>query len=65
LFFSQLLLHINVQIIYFLVNYGVVLLLGVEALMVGSTTDVPMSPGYGGYQSTTLLSYYWTSTNAD
>jgi hypothetical protein len=64
LFFSQLLLHINVQIIYFLVNYGVVLLLGVESLMVGSTTGVPMSPGYGGYESTTLLSYYSTLTNA-
>ena len=39
------------------------LLLGVESLMVGSTTGVPMSPGYGGYESTTLL-YYSTSTNA-
>ncbi|EFX85859.1 LOW QUALITY PROTEIN: hypothetical protein DAPPUDRAFT_237487 [Daphnia pulex] len=36
------------------VNNGVVLLLGVVSLMVGSTTGVPMSPGYGGYQSTTL-----------
>ncbi len=63
LIFSQLFLHINVQIIYCLVNYGVVLLLGVESLMVGSTTGVH-SPGYGGYQSTTLLSYYSTSTDA-
>jgi hypothetical protein len=49
-------LNINVQIIYCLVNYGVVLLLGVESLTVGSTTGVPMSPGpvYGGYQSSTL-----------
>jgi hypothetical protein len=31
-----------------------VLLLGVVSLMAGSTTGVPMSPGYGGYQSTTL-----------
>jgi hypothetical protein len=56
--FSQLLLHIYVQIIYFLVNYGVVLLLGVESLMVGSTTGVPMSPGYGGYQTATPASYH-------
>jgi hypothetical protein len=62
--FSQLLLHIYVKIIYFPVNYGVVLLLGVESLMVGSTTGVPMCPGYGGYRSTTLLSYYSTLTNA-
>ncbi|XP_046633997.1 uncharacterized protein LOC124313229 [Daphnia pulicaria] len=32
------------------VNYGVVLLLGVVSLMAGSTTAVPISPGYGGYQ---------------
>jgi hypothetical protein len=64
LFFSQLFLHINVQIIYCLVNYGVVLLLGVESFVVGSTAGVQMSPGYGGYQSTTLLSYYSTSTDA-
>jgi hypothetical protein len=62
--FCRLLLHINVQIIYCLVNYGVVLLLGGKSLMVGSTTGVQMSPEYGGYQSTTLLSYYSTSTNA-
>jgi hypothetical protein len=36
-----------------MVNYGVVLLLGVVSLMTGSTTGVPMSLGYGGYQSTT------------
>ncbi|EFX62792.1 hypothetical protein DAPPUDRAFT_336416 [Daphnia pulex] len=45
-------------------NYGVVLLLGVESLMVGLTTGVHMSLEYGGFQSTTLLSYYSTSTNA-
>jgi hypothetical protein len=33
-------------------------------LMAGLTTGVPMSPGYGGYESTTLLSYYSTLTNA-
>jgi hypothetical protein len=37
-----------------LVNYAVVLLLGVVSLMAGSATGVPMSPGYGGYESTTL-----------
>jgi hypothetical protein len=37
-----------------LVNYGVVLKLGVVSLMAGSTTGVPMFPGYGGYISTTL-----------
>ena len=37
-----------------LVNYGVVLKLGVVSLMAGSTTGVLMFPGYGGYQSTTL-----------
>ncbi|EFX88412.1 hypothetical protein DAPPUDRAFT_234437 [Daphnia pulex] len=36
------------------VNNGVVLLLGVVSSMAGSTTGVPMSPGYGGYQSTIL-----------
>jgi len=34
------------------VNYGVVLLLGVS-LMAESNTGVLMSPGYGGYQTTT------------
>jgi hypothetical protein len=33
-----------------LVNYGVVLLLGIVSLMAGSTTGVPISPGYGGHQ---------------
>jgi hypothetical protein len=40
---------------YCLVNYGV-LLLGVGSLMAGLTTGVPMSPGYGGYQTTTPAS---------
>jgi hypothetical protein len=38
----------NVQIFNCLVNYGVVLLLGVVSLMAGSATGVQMSPGYGG-----------------
>jgi hypothetical protein len=33
-----------------LVNYGVLLLLGVVSLMAGSTTGVPIFPGYGGHQ---------------
>ncbi len=41
------------KIINCLVNYGVVLLLGVVSLMARSTTGVLMSPGYGGYQTTT------------
>jgi hypothetical protein len=41
------------EFIIYLVNYGVVLLLGVVSLMAGSTTGVQMSPGYGGSQSTT------------
>jgi hypothetical protein len=45
-----------------LVNYGVVLLLGVVSLMAGSTTGVPMSPGYGGYQATAAQEYYTTSS---
>jgi hypothetical protein len=57
---------IHVQIVYCFVNYGVMLLLGVESLMAGSITGVPMSPGYGGNQSTShhIASYYSTSTNA-
>jgi hypothetical protein len=45
---------------YCLVNYGVVLLFGFVSLMAVSTTGVPMSPGYGGYQSTTYAApaYY-------
>ncbi|EFX83977.1 hypothetical protein DAPPUDRAFT_239158 [Daphnia pulex] len=38
-----------------------VLLFGVVSLMVGSTTGVPMSPGYGGYQATAAKEYYTTS----
>ena len=45
-----------------LVNYGGVLLLGVVSLMAGSTTGVPMSPGYGGYQATAAQKYYTTSS---
>jgi hypothetical protein len=33
-----------------LVNYGVLLLLGVVLLMAGSTTGVPIFPAYGGHQ---------------
>jgi hypothetical protein len=47
-------LKINIPIMYRLVNFGVVLLLGVESLMVGSTTGVQMSRGDGGYQTATL-----------
>ncbi|EFX84084.1 hypothetical protein DAPPUDRAFT_239369 [Daphnia pulex] len=43
-----------------LINYAVVLLLGVVSLMAGSTTGVQMSPEYGAYQSTTLSPYYTT-----
>ena len=50
--------------IYCLVNYGVVLLLGVVSLMAGSTTGVPMSPGYGGYQTATPPPYYPKATYA-
>jgi hypothetical protein len=60
----QSLLHINVQIMYCLVNYGVVLLLGVVSLMAGSATRVSMSPGYGGYQTATPPPYYTTTTFA-
>jgi hypothetical protein len=45
----QVFLHIYVQIIYCLVNYGVMLLLDVVSLMAGSTTGVTVSSGYGGY----------------
>ncbi|EFX88274.1 LOW QUALITY PROTEIN: hypothetical protein DAPPUDRAFT_234799 [Daphnia pulex] len=44
------------------INYYVVLLLGVVSLMAESTTGLLMSPGYGGYQSTTPPSYYATTT---
>ncbi|EFX80811.1 hypothetical protein DAPPUDRAFT_243221 [Daphnia pulex] len=43
------------------VNYGGVLLLGVVSLMAGSTTGVPMSSGYGDYQtSTSAAPAYYT-----
>ncbi|EFX80804.1 hypothetical protein DAPPUDRAFT_318265 [Daphnia pulex] len=42
---------------------GVVLLLGVESFMAGLTTGVPMSPGYGGYQTTTPASDCTTTTS--
>jgi hypothetical protein len=35
------------QFVYFKVNYGAVLLLGVGSLMAGATTGVPMSPAHG------------------
>jgi hypothetical protein len=37
------------EIVYCVVIYSVVLLLGVVFLMAGSTTSVPVTPGYGGY----------------
>jgi hypothetical protein len=45
----QVLLHIYVQIIYCLVNYGIMLLLDVASSMAGTTTGVTVSSGYGGY----------------
>ncbi|EFX62245.1 hypothetical protein DAPPUDRAFT_270742 [Daphnia pulex] len=42
----------------------VVLLPFVVSLKVGSITGVPMSPGYGGYQSTTPPPCYTTTTFA-
>jgi hypothetical protein len=56
--------EINVQIILPPVNYGVVLLLVVVSLMIGSTTCVPMSRGYGGDQTATQPSYCTTRTYA-
>jgi hypothetical protein len=56
-FFYLLIYQNHIWILKFIncqVNNGVVLLLGVVSLMAGSTTGVPMSPGYGGYQSTPL-----------
>ncbi|XP_046450629.1 mucin-12-like [Daphnia pulex] len=44
-----------------MVNNGL-LLLGVESLMAGLTTGVSMSPGYGGYQTTTPASDCTTTT---
>jgi hypothetical protein len=46
--------------IYCLVNYGVVLLLGVVSLMAGSTTGVPMSTWYGANQTATPPPSYTT-----
>jgi hypothetical protein len=40
------------------------MLLGVVSLMAGSTTGVPMSPGYGGYQTATPPPYYPKATYA-
>jgi hypothetical protein len=49
------------QFIYCLVNYGVVLLLGVVSLMAGgSTAGVAMSPWYGGNQTATPPPSYST-----
>jgi hypothetical protein len=57
-------IEIDVKIFYRLANYGVMLLLVVLSLMAGLTTGVPMSPGYGGYQTATPASYYTTSSAA-
>jgi hypothetical protein len=57
-------LNINVQINYRLFDCSVVLLPFVVSLKVGSITGVPMSPGYGGYQSTTPPPHYTTTTFA-
>ncbi|EFX82402.1 hypothetical protein DAPPUDRAFT_302619 [Daphnia pulex] len=46
-----------------IVIYGV-LLLGVESFMAELTAGVPMSPGYGGYQTTTPASDCTTTTYA-
>jgi hypothetical protein len=46
---------------YRLVNYVVVLMLVVLSLMAGLITGVPMSPGYGGYQTETPESYHTTT----
>ncbi|EFX62410.1 hypothetical protein DAPPUDRAFT_336986 [Daphnia pulex] len=45
-------------------NYGVALLSSVESLMAGSTTGVPMSSWYGGYQTATPPPYYPKATYA-
>jgi hypothetical protein len=47
-----------------LVNYGVVLPLCVASLMAGSTIGVPMSPGYGEFQTATPPPYYTSTTYA-
>jgi hypothetical protein len=48
------------EIVYCVVIYSVVLLLGVVFLMAGSTTSVPVTPGYGGY-FTTAAKEYWAT----
>jgi hypothetical protein len=55
-------LNFKFKFINFLVNYGVVLLLCVVSLMAGSTTGVPMSSWYGGYQTETPPPYYHKAT---
>jgi hypothetical protein len=57
-------LNINVQIIYRIVDCDVVMLPFAVSLKAGSITGVPMSPGYGGYLSTTPPPYYTTTTFA-
>ncbi|XP_046442670.1 uncharacterized protein LOC124193057 [Daphnia pulex] len=47
-----------------MVNYGVVLLLGVLSLTDWSTIGVPMSPCYGEYQTATPPPYFTTTTYA-
>ncbi len=54
-------MKIDVQMFYRLENYGVVLLLVVLSLMAGLTAGVPMSPGYGGYQTATPAFYHTTT----
>jgi hypothetical protein len=55
-------LNFKFKFINFLVNYGVVLLLCVVSLMDGSTTGVPMSSCYDGYQTATPPPYYPKAT---
>ncbi len=52
------------RFIYCLVNYGVVLLLGVVSLMAGLTAGVVMSHWYGGNQTATPPPSYPKATYA-
>jgi hypothetical protein len=56
--------YLIIKFIYCLVNYGVVLLLGVVSLMGGSTTGVPISTWYGANQTATPPPSYTTTTYA-
>jgi hypothetical protein len=53
--------YLIIKFIYCLVNYGVVLLLGIVSLMAGSTTGVPMSTWYGANQTATPPPSYTTT----